>query len=123
MHARLAAVRRGVIGVLHRGERFLVIRRAAGVAKGGRWCFPGGHLEPEETSKVALRREFREELSIEIDPVRRLGSIRVAESRHVLAVWCVEHVAGDIRPAPAEVAAVRWMKPDELRGVAEFVRS
>lgn len=113
----LSRVRRGVIGVLRRGDELLAIRRAAGIAKGGCWCFPGGHLEYGETSRMAVVRELREELGIDVEPVRRLGSVRVLDSRHVLAVWEIIQVGGGIRPAESEIAEVRWMTADGLREI------
>jgi len=113
----LSRVRRGVIGVLRRGDELLAIRRAAGIAKGGCWCFPGGHLEYGETSRMAVVRELREELGIDVEPVRRLGSVRVLDSRHVLAVWEIIQVGGRIRPAESEIAEVRWMTADGLREI------
>ena len=113
----LSRVRRGVIGVLRRGDELLAIRRAAGVAKGGRWCFPGGHLEHGETSRMAVVRELREELGIDVEPVRRLGSVRVLDSRHVLAVWEIIQVGGGIRPAESEIAEVRWMTANGFREI------
>ena len=35
----------GVVGVMQRDEKYLVIRRAAGVRAPGAWCFPGGTIE------------------------------------------------------------------------------
>ena len=113
----LSRVRRGVIGVLRRGDELLAIRRAAGIAKGGCWCFPGGHLEYGETSRMAVVRELREELGIDVGPVCRLGSVRVLDSRHVLAVWEIIQVGGGIRPAESEIAEVRWMTADGLREI------
>ena len=112
-----ARVRRGVIGVLRRGDELLAIRRAAGIAKGGRWCFPGGHVERGETSRVALVRELKEELGIDVEPLRRLGSVQVLDSRHVLAVWEIRQVGGEISPAESEIAEVRWVTAGGLRGV------
>lgn len=101
------------MGVLPRDGQVLMIRRAAGVTKGGCWCFPGGHVEAGETSGRAVRRELLEELGIAVVAHRRLGAIRLEAAGYVLAVWHIRLVGGDIVPAPAEVADVRWV------GVAE----
>lgn len=46
--------------------RFLLAQRPPGKAYAGYWEFPGGKVEPGETSPQALRRELREELGIEV---------------------------------------------------------
>jgi mutator protein MutT len=94
-----------------------VIRRAAGIAKGGYWCFPGGHLEPGETSRQAIQRELAEELGIRIRPIQRVGSIRVLDSKYILAVWRVEHTSGEFHPAKQEIAEIRWLLPEEVRAI------
>lgn len=110
-------IRRGVIGILSRGARFLMIRRAPGLVRGGCWCFPGGHVEPGETPRMAIRRELAEELGIEVVPLRRLGSVRLPDVGYVLAVWRVRHVAGTFVPAAEEVADTRWVLADEIRSI------
>lgn len=91
-----------------------MIRRADGVAKGGFWCFPGGHVEPGERTRQTIIRELAEELGINVLPQHLLGRIRVPDSRHVLAVWLVKHVDGKLCPAPAEVADIRWVILPEI---------
>ncbi len=110
-------VRRGVIGIMSQASRFLMIRRAEGIAKGGSWCFPGGHVERGETPKTAIIREVREELAVTIKPVSRLGSLRVMDSRHILVAWRVEYVVGEYRPDPREIAEMRWLTPQEIRDI------
>ncbi len=114
---RSRGVRRGVIGVLERDGTYLFVRRAATVARGGFWCFPGGHVEADETPRRAIVRELREELGIHTEPIERVGSVRVLDSRHILAVWRVRHVGGEFRPAPSEIGEVRWLSPDQIRAV------
>ena len=116
-------VRRGVIGILSRGRELLLIRRADVVAKGGFWCFPGGHLERGETAKQAVQRELEEELGLKVIPSERVGSVRVLDSLHVLAVWRVTWVEGALRPSPSEVAEVRWFTPDTIRGLHRGIAS
>ena len=56
--------------VLCCGE-LLLLRRANYIRKfGGKWSFPGGHIDSNETSKNAIIRELKEETGIIInDPI------------------------------------------------------
>jgi 8-oxo-dGTP diphosphatase len=91
-----------------------MIQRSPNVAKGGTWCFPGGHVERGETPRQAVIREMHEELGLVVQPMRRLGSVRILDSRHVLVVWRVQHLSGEIRPHAQEVADVRWVSLDAI---------
>ncbi len=110
-------VRRGVIGILARGSALLVIRRAHGIAKGGYWCFPGGHVERGETPRRAVRRELAEELGIEAAPTVRIGSLRVTDTNYILAVWRVRHIRNEFRLAEDEIAEARWLTPSQIRAI------
>jgi 8-oxo-dGTP diphosphatase len=46
--------------------RVLLARRPEGKTMAGLWEFPGGKLHPEETPEVALIRELKEELGIDV---------------------------------------------------------
>lgn len=118
-----ARVRRGVIGVLAQADAFLMIRRADGVPKGGTWCFPGGHIEAGETARVAIVREIAEELGLLVEPLDRVGSVQVPDSRHILAIWRVGRIGGEIRPDVREIAEVRWLTPAEIRNIVPALPS
>jgi 8-oxo-dGTP diphosphatase len=45
----------------------LLARRPAGKVYAGYWEFPGGKIEPGESTLSALRREIREELGVEVE--------------------------------------------------------
>lgn len=109
-------VRRGVIGILSRGDAYLVIRRSPKVAMGGHWCFPGGHVERGETPRQAVGRELAEELGVKVIPTQRVGSVRVG-TKYILAVWRVDLVHGDLRIARSEIAEARWLTPSEIRAI------
>ena len=115
-------VRRGAIGVLIRASTHLMIRRATGVRAGGAWCYPGGHLERGENSRRAIEREFEEELGLEVEARARLGALRIRRE-YILAVWRVRLRGGELRPAPEEVAEVRWVPPGEVAALAPGLAS
>ena len=67
-----------VAAVIRDGERVFATQRGYGEFKDG-WEFPGGKIEPGETTEEALVREIREELDTEIsvrNPVWRPGAER-----------------------------------------------
>jgi len=105
----IARIRRGVLGILERDKKFLMVRRAPSVPKGGAWCFPGGHVEPGETSRRAVVREMAEELGITVAPTQRVGAIRVPESGYVLVAWRVQHTGGSFHLAEEEISEMRWL--------------
>jgi 8-oxo-dGTP diphosphatase len=55
------------VGVLMRGDQFLLTSRPAGKVYAGYWEFPGGKLEAGEAVEAALRRELQEEIGIDIE--------------------------------------------------------
>jgi 8-oxo-dGTP diphosphatase len=116
-------VGRGVIGIIASAERLLMIRRAAGVAKAGYWCFPGGHIERGETSQRAIRRELREELGIDTVPFERVGSVRTSDAKYILAVWRVRPLSNDLAIAEDEVAEVAWLTPAQIRAITPNLQS
>jgi 8-oxo-dGTP diphosphatase len=57
-----------VAGVLEREDgSFLLAQRPPGKVYAGYWEFPGGKVEPDESPRVALARELREELGVEME--------------------------------------------------------
>ena len=105
--------------MLESAGRLLLVRRAASLQNGGRWCFPGGRLEPGEDEAHAVRRELEEELGLHVEPLQRLGSVRVDGSDWDLGAWRVAHVSGEIVLQSDEVSDARWMTPAEVAGLGE----
>jgi 8-oxo-dGTP pyrophosphatase MutT (NUDIX family) len=115
--------RRGVVAVVVREGRLLVIRRSQSVAAPGAYCFPGGGIETGETVEEALRREMREELGVECTLRQTLWENRTTRGVHL--TWCevdldVDHV---ITPNPAEVAGFAWHSPQAIRGLRGLLAS
>lgn len=49
------------------GPEFLIARRSLGQSGAGEWEFPGGKVEAKESRENALKREIKEELSLDIN--------------------------------------------------------
>ena len=107
-----------VVGVIHDAGRFLLIRRADGIPAGGWWTPPSGRVEPGETQPEALVREMREELGLEVAPLRHIWTCPSSDGRWVLNWWLAEADDLATTPDPAEVAEVRWCTVDELRALS-----
>ena len=59
-------IKRVAAAIIEKNGRILIAQRKLGSSLGGRWEFPGGKLESEETPEQCLKRELKEELGIEI---------------------------------------------------------
>jgi mutator protein MutT len=62
---------RVAVGVIQRNGKVLICQRKKNSRYGLKWEFPGGKLEPGESILDCLRRELREELSIEVETYDR----------------------------------------------------
>lgn len=116
-------VRRGVVAVIRRADRLLVIRRSRYVVAPGAYCFPGGGIEAGESMEAALIRELREELNVDVAPVRQIW--RSVTPWRVELFWWLVRLAADAvpNPAPAEVESFHWHTIEELAALTELLES
>jgi len=56
-----------VAGILRDQDKVLIAQRGKGKHQEYKWEFPGGKLEENESDEDALKREFQEELDIDIN--------------------------------------------------------
>lgn len=78
-------------------QRFLIAKRPSHVAHPGLWEFPGGKLEGNESSSVALIREVQEEIGLQVIAYDYLGEVKhsYGEKKVSLLVFHVHEFAGD----------------------------
>jgi ADP-ribose pyrophosphatase YjhB (NUDIX family) len=102
-----------VQGLLVRNGRVLIGRRKIEPRK-GYWDLPGGFLEEGEAPLDGLRREFREETGLHIEPVEWVGAfVDPYDATFVLGLTWIVEADGD--PAPADdVEELAWFGPEEL---------
>lgn len=107
-------MRTGVVVVVRRNGRLLVIRRAAHIVAGGAWCFVGGAIDSGEAAEEAVIREFHEEVGGRVRPVRPIWQYVRPDRSLRLEWWLAELDGEELTPNPAEVAELRWCTPDEI---------
>ena len=109
---RALVVAAAIVDDLDAPRALLAARRRTPVQLAGRWEFPGGKVDPDETPIVALHREILEELGVRI----RLGTELVGPAagvwdlsdRHVMRLWLAEIVSGSPQPL-VEHDELRWL--------------
>ena len=94
--------------------RVLISRRAEDAHQGGLWEFPGGKVEAGESLAVALARELREELDIDIAPGEPLLEIHhdYGDKAVLLDVHVIRAFSG--QPRGLENQPLAWVHPDSL---------
>lgn len=97
-------------------------------ATGDLWGAPGGAIDPDEPPQDAVVREVWEELGIDVEPVRCLGTFGGPDFRvtyangdvvsYVITAYECRVVGGTLRPDGDEVLEARWFRSDEIEDLA-----
>ena len=99
-----------------RDDQVLAARRTAPPEAAGRWEFPGGKVESDETPDAALVREIREELGCAVEVAGWLPGAVPIGARHVLTV-ALATLATGAEPEPREHDELRWLSAADLDDV------
>jgi 8-oxo-dGTP diphosphatase len=104
--------------ILNASGQILITRRAADSHQGGLWEFPGGKVEPGEELAIALGRELREELGVEVGRTSPLLTVRhdYGDKQVLLDVHVVWEFGG--KPDGLEGQPLAWVEPGALRDYA-----
>lgn len=97
-------------------NKIFATARGYGELKGG-WEFPGGKVEPGETSQQALIREIIEELDTEIKVGELIDTVEYDYPTFHLSMDCfwAEVKEGNLELKEAEAA--KWLTKDQLDSV------
>lgn len=115
---RAAAVAAAIVADADGRACFVLTRRAARLRRhAGQWALPGGRIEQGESALAAALRELREEVSLDAPEHSVLGFLDDYPTRSGFVITPVVVWGGrapDLRPDPAEVAAVHAVPLAEL---------
>jgi A/G-specific adenine glycosylase len=102
------------VGVVSKGGRVLITRRAPRGLLGGLWEFPGGKLRTGERPEAACVREIKEEVDLDVVVEESIAQVRHAYShlRVRLHVFACRFAAGRVRlNGPVDH---RWIRIAEI---------
>ena len=101
-------------GIIERDGKFLIAKRKKEQHLGDRWEFPGGKIEPQESSEDCIVRELKEEFGIMTEVAKLLGeSVFDYGDRKVrLFGYLVNYISGEIKPHAHD--EIRWISLDEF---------
>lgn len=101
--------------------RVLLVQRANEPYK-GRWAFPGGFMNMDETTEETARRELKEETGLTVDDIRQIGTFdrvdRDPRGRVITVAYFV--VIDGIREVKGgdDAAVARWFSIENLPELA-----
>ena len=80
----------------------------------GRYSVIAGFVEPGESFEDAVRREVKEEVSVEVKNIRYFGSQPWPFPHTIMVGFTAQWASGEIKPDGREILDARWFAPDEL---------
>lgn len=105
------------IGVIERNGKVLVMKRAEHKPNGGRWNFPGGKIEEDESPREAAIREVREEAGVDPE-IRKEGEMFYSEtSGREWGVYPYLMGADETVDVNEEHTEFRWLRPKEIEAL------
>jgi len=102
------------VGVIVRDQEYFLTKRLDSAHQGGKWEFPGGKVEKDETVAQALHRELQEEIAIDILSCYPLIEIDhdYGDKKVRLDVYVVDNFQQE--PVAQEGQQSGWFTLDEL---------
>lgn len=101
-----------VMVLVTRGRELLLARKPGW--EPGRFSALAGFVEPGETLEDTVRRETREEVSVEVRNLRYFGSQPWPFPHSLMVAFTAEHAGNAIKPDGVEIEEARWFDAGQL---------
>ena len=102
-----------VAGVIVKDDKIILAKRKEDDALAGKWEFPGGKIEEGEDPFQALVREIREELGIDVEPLKLLLTVKHRYPEKQVKLHFILAKTSQ-RPEPIECAECREIELEEI---------
>lgn len=109
------------VGILSRNtsedeESYLLVRSKKDFGQfSGYWYPPGGHVEQDEDVQVALIREIKEELGLDVRVLEKIAETPGDVADQVTSWWNCELISDQIQINEDEIAEAGWFTETEMR--------
>jgi 8-oxo-dGTP diphosphatase len=100
--------------ILEKDGKILIARRKADDRQAGKWEFPGGTLESDETPQDCLEREMQEEFGITVVVGRFFGESVYHYDHGAIRLMAYRAVWASGKMVLNDHADVRWVPPGQL---------
>jgi len=106
------------VGIIWKGDKILVSKRKAKGLLGGLWEFPGGKIEKGEKPEHCVKREVKEEIGIDVEPIESVGVVKHAFTHFTIEMegFLCKYKKGKARRIACD--DVKWIRFNEMRKYA-----
>ena len=104
-----------VAAIIIKNDKYFIAQRNRNKHMGLSWEFPGGKVEKGETFEIALKREIKEELNIDININKKLGEENYKDDKINVKFhyFICSHANGEIILSEHEDSA--WVTKNEFK--------
>lgn len=116
-------MKQSIAGIIVKDGKFLIGHRLSTGEMADRWEFPGGKVDPGETPKEAIVREFREEMGVDVMPGDFIASAEFRNKNGPVELLAYHIDFPEVRDLVlTEHSEVRWASFEEMEKLS-FVDS